>query len=291
MSTILNALRRIEAEEERRQRKDLATSGPEALVALGTPTKRRARRLVGVLLAILAATVLGAAGTVVLLEVAEGRVLFASAPTSSTLSAVSSAIPSQLEAKPEVSVEKTTVVVDSEAALRNRNNLRPAASAGASEALEPEGSIASAFESPPIETPIAEKIVAEPVRETAMEFAMVERDFSSRPDPSLVPEPVVEERISEVRELEETIVVERERAEPPTVVRPPVPSLSIKRTVWHPRPERREAMVEIFEGEETRIVRLREGEFLGPLELQEVRPTGVTFLHDGIEVQRRVGQP
>jgi len=76
---------------------------------------------------------------------------------------------------------------------------------------------------------------------------------------------------------------------PPVIVRSQVPSFAVKRTTWHPTSQRRRAEVEVVEGDQHRVVELREGQFLGPLEVEEIRPTGVTFLHNGIEIHRRVG--
>jgi hypothetical protein len=76
---------------------------------------------------------------------------------------------------------------------------------------------------------------------------------------------------------------------PTLIVRDPVPSVVVTRTTWHPDRGRRRAELEVLQGEELRIVHMREGQFLGPLELGEIRPAGVTFLHNGVEIRRRVG--
>ena len=76
---------------------------------------------------------------------------------------------------------------------------------------------------------------------------------------------------------------------PPVIVREQLPSLVVTRTTWHPDRGRRRAELEVSEGEELRVVSLREGQFLGPMELLEIRPTGITFRHNGVEVQHRVG--
>ena len=61
------------------------------------------------------------------------------------------------------------------------------------------------------------------------------------------------------------------------------------RTIWHPRPERRRAELSVEEGGATRTLELREGDFVGPLKLSEIGPLGVTFVHEGVEIQHRVG--
>lgn len=75
----------------------------------------------------------------------------------------------------------------------------------------------------------------------------------------------------------------------PEIVRAPVPSVVVMRTIWHPRPERRRAELSVEEGGATRTLELREGDFVGPLKLSEIGPLGVTFVHEGVEIQHRVG--
>lgn len=74
---------------------------------------------------------------------------------------------------------------------------------------------------------------------------------------------------------------------PPPVPRSPMPDIYVARTVWHPIADRRIAVVEFGEGGET--LELREGDVIGPLVVGEIEPTGVYFVHEGVEVRRRVG--
>jgi hypothetical protein len=74
----------------------------------------------------------------------------------------------------------------------------------------------------------------------------------------------------------------------PLLHRAPVPDLVISSTTWHPDAERRLAIVRVAGRDEP--VQLREGDAVGPLVLLEIKPTGVVFLHDGIEVSRPVGE-
>jgi len=75
-------------------------------------------------------------------------------------------------------------------------------------------------------------------------------------------------------------------ARPEPVARAYVPDVLVSSTVWHPQRDRRLAMV-AFEGGAAR--ELHEGDAIGPLVVSEIGPSGVVFLHDGIELRRRVG--
>jgi hypothetical protein len=64
--------------------------------------------------------------------------------------------------------------------------------------------------------------------------------------------------------------------------------VSIVRTVWHPRPERRVAHVAAPGGGE--VVELHEGdEFVG-LRVSEIKLSGVVFERNGVLISRRVGE-
>ncbi|MEE8476228.1 MAG: hypothetical protein V3T01_12780 [Myxococcota bacterium] len=71
------------------------------------------------------------------------------------------------------------------------------------------------------------------------------------------------------------------------LARAPIPAVFVARTVWHPRSERRIAEVNV-EGR-VDLLLLREGDAVGPLVVSQIDPSGVVFLHDQIEVRRRVG--
>ena len=75
-------------------------------------------------------------------------------------------------------------------------------------------------------------------------------------------------------------------ARPELVARPSVPDVLVSSTVWHPQRDRRLAIV-AFEGGAAR--ELHEGDAIGPLVVSEIGPSGVVFLHDGVELRRRVG--
>jgi hypothetical protein len=72
------------------------------------------------------------------------------------------------------------------------------------------------------------------------------------------------------------------------VARAEIPDLRVERTVWHPTAERRFALIEFDESAERREV--REGDAVGPLVVSKIEPSGVVFVHDGVELRRRVGE-
>ena len=88
---------------------------------------------------------------------------------------------------------------------------------------------------------------------------------------------------------------------PPPVAKPPAPKastparvatvkppkLTVKKTVWHPTPERRVARIEV-EGHEGAL-ELHEGDAVGTLVVSEIQPSGVIFLHGGEKLHRKVG--
>jgi hypothetical protein len=76
-------------------------------------------------------------------------------------------------------------------------------------------------------------------------------------------------------------------AAPSKLVRAFVPGVLVVRTVWHPSAERRVAEIEV-EGRPEPLV-LHEGDAVGPLVVSEIEPSGVVFLHDEVELRRRVG--
>ncbi len=65
-----------------------------------------------------------------------------------------------------------------------------------------------------------------------------------------------------------------------------VPGVLVSSTVWHPQRDRRLARVAL-EGGAAR--ELHEGDAIGSLVISEIGPSSVVFLHDGVELRRRVG--
>ena len=71
------------------------------------------------------------------------------------------------------------------------------------------------------------------------------------------------------------------------VQRAKLPTLSIQKTIWHPNTERRIAIVKLADDEE--VLRLKEGDAVGPLVIESIQPGSVLFNHDGIEIRYNVG--
>jgi hypothetical protein len=72
------------------------------------------------------------------------------------------------------------------------------------------------------------------------------------------------------------------------IARAEIPDLRVERTVWHPIAERRVALIEFERSAERREI--REGDAVGPLVVSKIEPSGVVFVHDGVEVRRRIGE-
>jgi len=70
------------------------------------------------------------------------------------------------------------------------------------------------------------------------------------------------------------------------LVRTNVPDVFVSSTVWHPQKDRRLAKVTFAGGA---AQELHEGDAIGPLVVSVIEPSGVIFLHDGVEIRRKVG--
>jgi hypothetical protein len=77
-----------------------------------------------------------------------------------------------------------------------------------------------------------------------------------------------------------------EPAPPPAIVRALLPEVHVEQTRWHPDAARRTARIEMDGGPHE----VQEGDVLGPLVVTTIEPSGVVFLHQGVEMRRRVGE-
>jgi hypothetical protein len=75
--------------------------------------------------------------------------------------------------------------------------------------------------------------------------------------------------------------------EPDFAVVTPPPEITVLRTSWHPRPERRLARVRLAGS--SAPVEVHEGDALSTLVVKTIEPSGVVFLHGGRELRRGVG--
>jgi hypothetical protein len=71
------------------------------------------------------------------------------------------------------------------------------------------------------------------------------------------------------------------------VQRAKIPGLSVEKTIWHPDADRRVAVVKLIDDEG--VLRLKEGDAVGPLVIKTINPGSVLFNHDGIEIKYNVG--
>ncbi len=71
------------------------------------------------------------------------------------------------------------------------------------------------------------------------------------------------------------------------IARAEVPDLWVARTSWHPTASRRSATVQFRAGDSLEV---HEGDAVGTLVVARIEPSSVIFLHEGVEIRRRVGQ-
>ena len=103
-----------------------------------------------------------------------------------------------------------------------------------------------------------------------------EEPIDVRPD-ALVVAPPIEGRAS--RLVDEEPAPSRTSAEIP---------VRVVRTSWHPRADRRAAWVAIGSADPHEV---REGEWVGALEIRTIEPDGILFADGPILVHRRIGEP
>jgi hypothetical protein len=153
----------------------------------------------------------------------------------------------------------------------------------------PSGALASRVEvvrRPPPEPRIvdSEPAVVEP-------SAAVPTSVATRPKvPAASPPPPRSAR-SAPRERTSSVAAQRPAparpAAPPPKPRAVTPGVHVERTVWHPVSDRRVAVVALDGAGGPREI--REGDAVGSLVVSEIEPSGVVFLHQGVELRRRVG--
>jgi hypothetical protein len=102
-----------------------------------------------------------------------------------------------------------------------------------------------------------------------------QRVAAAVPPPARVPE----ERLAFTQPASKPIPKLSKRAE--------VPPVRVKKTVWHPDADRRHAVISFASNGET--IELKEGDAIGPLIVKSIKPGGVLFYHDGIEIRYNVG--
>ncbi len=327
MSTILDALRRLEREQASRASEQLPNASLASLAASSRSPGSKLGRVGMVLACVAVAAIAGAAATWLFL----GSV----GPTADPIVEVSeftepeqialaqpAAEPHRADADPRAATGAASDSLRSPAEPRRAARVADAAEssrgAGAAPLWENEVSPGSATRSSeflaevrvrddvkgadagPRVTHRVEALDASARRRpndvgrsaSEIEVAVVERDrnepaqvAAAAPAPEIRAAPDADPASPRLSQIEK-----RHEVEPlPVIVRSSVPSVVVTRTTWHPIRGRRRAELEVLEDEELRSLQMREGQFLGPLELAEISPSGVTFLHNGVEIHRRVG--
>ena len=72
----------------------------------------------------------------------------------------------------------------------------------------------------------------------------------------------------------------------PAVAKESPLAVEVERTFWHPKAERREAILKLPDQEQP--VRVREGEALGRFTVMLIEPSRVVFEKDGVEIVGRL---
>jgi len=136
--------------------------------------------------------------------------------------------------------------------------------------------------------PQPERAAPKPAAASAVAPARDAEKPAAAPKPE--PKPKVEESSKKPAKSSAAPPREREPAEAASseITRAEIPDLRVERTVWHPIAERRVALIE-FERSAERL-EIREGDAVGPLVVSKIEPSGVVFVHDGVEVRRRIGE-
>jgi hypothetical protein len=120
----------------------------------------------------------------------------------------------------------------------------------------------------PVEAAAAAPTLA-PAPPTPVEIAAV----APKPAPTAVSASIP----APIREPERKKVVQRAK----------LPTFKVEKTIWHPDADRRVVVVKLVDAEE--VLRLKEGDAVGPLVVKTINPGSVLFSHDGIEVMYNVG--
>jgi hypothetical protein len=155
--------------------------------------------------------------------------------------------------------------------------------------------IALEAESAPAEAapPLAEEPPAPPESWSAESLPPFQPPEVTPPLEELTQAPEPEEAPPQFVELEEepsSALVETPLPRVPAPARVATlrpPEVMVKKTFWHPMPERRVAEVEV-EGRKG-VLELHEGDAVGTLVISEIQPSGVVFLHGGVRLHRKVG--
>jgi hypothetical protein len=285
MSTILKALRRLEREKSAYEARPLQ----DEIAAADEPTSR-SRFPFGAVLGAIAALSLGLGASLVWLAPREGEApVVASAPVVPQPAApapVSPSAPPVVAAQPVVPAPPPAPVLEQPAPVALAEPAAPVAAAPPPEAFS---SPVAVIERPPPPPPAAEPAPTPLADGVAAPPAVPVASAAAPPAPGDLPPSSKQGRVAS-KPAPATAPAQPIRRKPPTqtqtLARANVPAVFVSSTVWHPERDRRLAKV-TFEGSAVR--ELHEGDSIGPLVVSKIEPSGVIFLHDGVELRRRVG--
>ena len=316
MSTILKALRRLEQDRVAEVERPL-----EAAVVEPAPAGQAARGGARWLAGVLAAAALGA-GTVLLLQ-REGGAPTPFVSAGPAHSAPPIATPPPVSAPPPViaaparpvlapvpaPVEAAPPALAPSAMAAQSPSAAEAAAPGLSE--EP---LDLAEQSPPppvaappspvaklpaVVSPTVAKLpaVAPPVQATPLRVARLEPRAAApkaalpgRAAPGSEAGAVVAQSVThgagDESEGEDVRTIEPQHKRTARVAPTAALGISVLRTIWHPKPERRTALLDAPGDESPR--EFREGDRVGSLLLLRIEPSGVVFERDGVELREKI---
>jgi len=314
LSTILKALRRLEQDRVVEAERPLEAAVVE-LTPAGQAARGGARWLVGVL----AAAALGA-GTVLLLQREGGAPTpfvsagpAQSAPPISTAPPVSApppvaalpvaAAPPVIDAPPRPALAPPPVEAPPPApappamAAQSPSAVEAAAPGLSEEPLD----LAEQAPPPPVAAappPVAKlPAAAPPLQSTPVRVARLEPRATApkaalpgRAAPGSEAGAVVAQSVThgagDASEGEDVRTIEPQRKRTAHVAPTAALGISVLRTIWHPKPERRTALLDAPGDASPR--EFREGDRVGSLLLLRIEPSGVVFERDGVELREQI---
>lgn len=284
MSTILRALRRLEEEKAGDELQGLHDS---VVAPTPDPGTRKGRAVLAVAGAGLLAAALGALVSWQLLH-ADGRPRSPDPVPGEFASRADRSIPVEspsdraLESALEALTPGTAILID---AVQRTARLAPVAAPPPE--ISPEVLVHRRLPRPPEALP-AQRVELEPAPKPEPRAAAIPEPAPSAAPPA-PPEPIelaaARPEPESWREAAPTPQTSRARSVVPSSG---IPTVKVTKTIWHPRPERRSAVVEIEGSPASR--NLREGDTVGDLVLTEIKPSGVVFDYQGVELVRRIGE-
>jgi hypothetical protein len=290
MSTILRALRRLEEEKAGDELQGLHDS---VVAPAPDPGTRKGRAVLAVAGAGFLAAALGALVTWQLLD-ADGRPRSPDAVPGESASHAGRSIPVEspsdraLESALEALTPDTAILID---AVQRTARLAPVAAPPPE--ISSEVLVHRRVPRPPEALPAPRVEPELPPKPESRAAAIPEPGASAtRPAPSATPPEPIElaaaQPVPEPESWREAAPRPGTSKAQPAAPSSGIPTVKVTKTIWHPRPERRSAVVEVEGSPGSRD--LKEGDTLGALVLTEIKPSGVVFDYQGVELVRKIGE-